>query len=194
VLPFLIDPLLTALQEELTLANNGAAAGAAPLRMRMSVHVGPLTASDIGRISDGSGAARVAAHRLVDAPAVKALLVRSTAATCVAGIISERVVEDVVRSGFTATGIDHYVPVTVRLKELDSVAYLRVPEATGDLLVRGLGPPTDPTPSSVDAPHAVTYSARTSIGTATGSVHTGDGDQYNYGRMPRRQERRRHEQ
>lgn len=182
LLPRLLNPLLGAMQQELLMINRSAAAGTPPIRMRVSLHVGPVTDSGANAEGDGSGAARVEAHRLVDAPEVKALLTRSADVTCVAAIISERVFEDAVLSGYTGEGVERYVRVPVRVKSYEGVAYLRVPEPSGDLLASGFSQPaTDGEPDAGSRPRdcAGTERARTVITTSYGPVHAGDGDQFN---------------
>jgi hypothetical protein len=122
---------------------------------------------------------------------VKALLTRSTDATCLVALVSQRVMEDVVLSGYAARGAEFYVSVPVRVKELEVTAYLRVPEPSGDLLGRGMLPPRDPAAPAADSTAAAPTSARTVIARSFGAVHTGDGDQYNDGRSPRSREDRR---
>lgn len=171
VLPLLLNPLLGALQAELV---DG------PVRMRVSVHVGPVTGPGTTAISDGSGAARVEAHRLLDSDAVKELLTRSDDITSVAAIVSERAVADAVATAYSAESLSLYVPVEVRVKGFRGKAHLRVPAPSGDLLLRGFGTPdTAPSPLSaaVATPHPATG---TVIGYSSGAVQTGSGRQVNH--------------
>ncbi|MEU5697042.1 hypothetical protein [Actinosynnema sp. NPDC020468] len=141
VLPFLLNPLLGALQEEL--------AQRSVLRLRASVNVGPMTDTGVPTISSGSGAARVETHRLLDSDPVKALLARSGEATRVAAVVSARAYEDAVLTGYAADPPEHYVEVPVAVKAYRGTAYLRVPTPTGDLLASGFAPTTAPTPDRV---------------------------------------------
>ncbi|SDN04283.1 hypothetical protein [Allokutzneria albata] len=143
VLPFLLNPFLAALQDELEF-QNAVRPGHPPLRMRVSVNVGPLTDSGRNAISDGSGTPRVETHRLLDAEPVKALLSRSSSVTCIAAIVSERAFEDAVLSGYTGEDPSLYVPAPVTVKSYEGNGYLRVPRPSGELLIHGFHP-TPPT-------------------------------------------------
>ncbi|WP_156753289.1 nucleotidyl cyclase domain-containing protein [Actinokineospora pegani] len=139
VLPFLLNPFLPALQEELAYRNkvHPDADPGAPLRMRVAVHVGPMTGSGANPLSRGSGASRVEAHRLLDADPVRDLLSRSTPVTCVAAIVSARVFADAVESGYTGEDPELYIPAPVKVKSYEGTAYLRVPAPSGELLAHG---------------------------------------------------------
>lgn len=154
VLPYLINPLLAELQDELAYRNRAVRTGHASeaIRMRVSINVGPTTLSGKNKISDGSGNARIETHRLLDAKPVRDLLTRSTDATCVAAVVSARVYEDAVLSGYAADDPDLYVEAPVQVKSYEGIAYLRVPCPTGDLLKHGFRPPENPTTTSNDVP------------------------------------------
>ncbi|WP_131804217.1 hypothetical protein [Pseudofrankia sp. BMG5.36] len=141
--PFLLNPFLMALENELTDRNHRGAhrSGAGqPLRMRVSVNLGPVTDSGRNQASDGSGAARVATHRLLDAAPVRALLERSDpSATHVAAIISARVYEDAVLTGYAAMPDSLFHRVPVEVKTYRDIAYLHVPRTSGRLLAEGFG-------------------------------------------------------
>ncbi|WP_051386049.1 hypothetical protein [Actinokineospora inagensis] len=132
LLPRLLNPLLPALQDVL------AAHSGDPVRLRATVHVGPLTGGT--SIAAGSGAARVQAHRLVDAEPVRALLARSGPATRLAAVVSERAYTDAVLSGYSGDAPELYVPVPVQVKSFTETAYLRVPVPSGMLLTHGFLP------------------------------------------------------
>ena len=108
VLPFLLNPFLQALQDELDFRDQ-VDADPVPLRMRVSVHVGPVT--DTGRelLSEGSGTARIETHRYLDAEPVRELLNRSGSATRVAAIVPAQAYRDAVLSGYAADPPEHYV-------------------------------------------------------------------------------------
>jgi class 3 adenylate cyclase len=154
VLPYLINPLLAELQDELAYRNRAVRAGQASevIRMRVSINVGPATLSGKNKISDGSGNMRIETHRLLDATPVRDLLTRSTDATCVAAIVSARAYEDAVLSGYAADDPGLYVEAPVQVKSYEGMAYLRVPCPTGDLLKHGFRPPDNPTGTRADAP------------------------------------------
>lgn len=169
VLPLLLNPLLGALQAELV---------GGPVRLRVSVHVGPVTGPGTTAVSDGSGADRVEAHRLLDADAVKDLLTRSDEVTVVAAIVSERAVADAVVTGYSAEPLGLYVPVEVQVKGFRGKAHLRVPTPSGDLLLCGFGSPdTASAPPAAATPHPTTG---TVIGYSSGAVQTGAGRQVNH--------------
>lgn len=201
-LPFLLNPFLAALQDELAYRNHVAPVTAhrRPIRMRASVHVGPMTDSGGNALADGSGAARVETHRLLDADPVRDLLKRSAETTRVVAIVSARAYEDAVLSGYAAESTDLYVPAPVQVKTFQGKAYLRVPHPSGDLLAQGFRPddgddaeqPRDG--GGPDAPDGTSGRAgrdvgsRYSIGSvhgsvggsvtgASGPVHMGSGDQ-----------------
>ncbi|RLK60717.1 adenylate/guanylate cyclase domain-containing protein [Actinokineospora cianjurensis] len=140
VLPLLLTPFLRALHEELEFWDR-VAADAAPLRMRVSVHVGPVTDSGRELLSEGSGVARVEAHRLLDSAPVRDLLTRSGPSTRVAAIVSGRAFTDAVLTGYSGEPPELYVQAPVAVKSYGDLAYLRVPVPTGDLLRHGFLPP-----------------------------------------------------
>lgn len=208
LLPYLINPFLRELQNELAYRNRAANVGShgEPIRMRVSINVGPVTDTGENTITDGSGDARIETHRLLDAQPVRDLLARSTEATCIAAIVSARAFEDAVLSGFADDSPDFYVQAPVEVKTYQGTAYLRVPCPTGDLLNRGFrlvgDAPEDGegTPRERDVSDA--GAARNSVGDTVirggnvgigslagtagnvysgveGPVHTGSGDQFN---------------
>ncbi|GAA0539009.1 hypothetical protein GCM10011581_06110 [Saccharopolyspora subtropica] len=201
-LPFLLNPFLAALQDELEYQNKvNLGSDRQYLRMRVSINVGPMTDSGGNDISDGSGDARIETHRLLDSKPVRDMLTRSTSTTCVAAIISRRVYEDAIVSGYAADAPELYVPVDVEVKTYCGTAYLRVPKPSGDLLASGFTPPepagTGPSAEADDVEGSGSgvqqQESRSSIvgithvqggvGTAiTGhqpQVHVGRGDQFN---------------
>ncbi|GAB2734572.1 hypothetical protein GCM10027174_04280 [Salinifilum aidingensis] len=148
-LPVLLNPFLSALQDELEMNNR---APAAPLRMRVSVTVGPMADSGNNDIADGSGERRIEAHRMLDSEPVRDLLERSSGTTCVAAIVSQRVYEDAVLEGYSAEDPELYVPVDVTVKTYQGTAYLRVPKPSGSLLTEGIF--ASPQPESGGQPAA----------------------------------------
>lgn len=202
-LPFLLNPFLPELQTELEYQNAvNPVSDRQKLRMRVSLTIGPMTDSGLNGISDGSGDTRIEAHRIIDAVPVREMLTRSNETTCVAAIISQRVYEDAVVSGYAADATDLYVPVAVEVKNYRGTAYLRIPKPSGDLLSRGFTPPEPPevdsgesegrTGSRGPAPAVEQHFERSTvgIGNVQGNVgsaingdnltlHTGSGDQFN---------------
>ncbi|TDW81408.1 hypothetical protein EV137_7412 [Kribbella pratensis] len=144
-LPFLLNPFLGSLQDELTDRSRMlTAAGFADIRMRVSVTVGPVSDSGADGVSDGAGNARVELHRLLDSEPVRDLLTRSGDATRVAAIVSARAFEDAVAARYTDEDPDLYVAVPVKVKRYEGQAYLRVPLPSGDLLTSGFRSAEDP--------------------------------------------------
>ncbi len=139
LLPYLINPFLPALQDELD-DRNASRPHDEPLRMRVTIHVGPVTATGSDLLSEGSGAARVQAHRLIDSHPVRDLISRSGPATCVAAIVSSRAFADAVLTGYAADDPDLYVEAPVQVKTYEGTAYLRVPKPSGGLLEHGFRP------------------------------------------------------
>ncbi|GAA3035650.1 hypothetical protein GCM10020000_11420 [Streptomyces olivoverticillatus] len=135
-LPRVIHPFLNELQELLTDYNIHATA-TGQLRLRVSLHVGPLP--DSGAPGDGNGTPRNDTHRLLDSTPVKAILAASSESiTQVAAIVSQRVFEDAVLSGYTRLHPDRFieVPATVEGKNFQQRAWLFVPAPSGNLYDR----------------------------------------------------------
>jgi hypothetical protein len=202
VLPLLLNPYLGMLQAELEDRNGNRRPGRQPIRFRVSIHVGAVHDSGANCSGDGSGAARVELHRLLDSPPVRKLLAGSDSeVTHVAGIISPRAYEDAVLSEYADEPTSLYVPVPVKVKTFEGNAYLRVPKPSGDLLVRGfirdesiagdgdraggtrrdqIGRPGGDTAHShaVGGIGSITGGAGTVINGSSGPVNTGSGNLY----------------
>ncbi|MCQ8773312.1 hypothetical protein [Streptomyces telluris] len=132
--PFVIHPLLLTLQDVLT-DFNVLSHGAVPIRLRVSLHIGPLP--DTGDEFGGNGTARNDTHRLLDSRPVKAVLAsHKENITHVAAILSERCYEDAVAGGYTGRHPDHFVEVaaTVDGKPFSQRAWIYVPQPSGPLL------------------------------------------------------------
>ncbi|OUD04505.1 hypothetical protein [Streptomyces swartbergensis] len=132
-MPFVIHPLMFTLQEVLT-DYNMLSHGALPIRLRASLHIGPLpdTADEFG----GNGTARNDTHRLLDSRPVKAVLAsHKENVTRVAAILSDRCYEDAVAGGYTGRHLDHFVEVaaTVDGKPFSQRAWIYVPQPSGPL-------------------------------------------------------------
>ncbi|MGI5341303.1 hypothetical protein ACQEVS_29835 [Streptomyces sp. CA-181903] len=135
-LPRVIHPFLHELQEVLTDYNIHATA-TGRVRLRASLHVGPLP--DSGAPGDGNGTPRNDTHRLLDSRPVRAILAASSESiTQVAAILSQRVFEDAVLSGYTRRHPDQFieVPATVAGKNFQQLAWLYVPAPSGNLYDR----------------------------------------------------------
>ncbi|WNF30119.1 hypothetical protein RI138_26630 [Streptomyces sp. C11-1] len=133
LMPFVVHPLLLTLQEVLT-DYNVLSHGAAPIRLRASLHIGPLP--DTGDEFGGNGTARNDTHRLLDSRPVKAVLASHKAnITHVAAILSARCYDDAVAGGYTGRHLDHFVEVaaTVEGKPFSQKAWIYVPQPSGPL-------------------------------------------------------------
>nr|WP_037678997.1 hypothetical protein [Streptomyces catenulae] len=132
-MPFLIHPWLNTLQEVLA-EFNVHSTGAVRIRLRVSLHIGPLP--DDGAEFDGNGTPRNDTHRLLDSVPVKAMLAASSEnVTQVAAILSDRCYQDAVAGGYTGRHLDHFleVPATVEGKPFAQRAWLYVPAPSGNL-------------------------------------------------------------
>lgn len=128
-LPFLVDPLFDQLQLILEEQSQHLAARHRDLRLRLrvSVHVGPVP-DDEGRHSIGKPINDT--FRLLDSTPIKDAL-RSTNpdVTQMAAIVSQRVYEDVICAGYTGLHPDRFDPVTAEVpgKDFAEPAWLYVP-------------------------------------------------------------------
>ncbi|MFJ2775351.1 hypothetical protein [Kitasatospora sp. NPDC087315] len=132
-LPFIVWPFLNVLDDELGRYN--ARCAAPRIRLRASVHVGPLP--DSGAAGDGNGTARNDVHRLLDSHPVRQLLAdTSESATHLAAIISDRVYEDVVLGGYSGLHPDRCAEVVAGVagKSFSQRAWVYVPSPSGNLL------------------------------------------------------------
>ena len=133
ILPFLVDPFPAFLQERLA-QQRSECPGEVALRLRVSLHVGPLPVDPTAPSSTGNGAARNDTHRLLDAEVIKeALREVSPEIALVALIISDRVYDDVIRGRYAGLHPDNFVPVTARVagKSFDQPAWLHLPAQPG---------------------------------------------------------------
>ncbi|WP_329082198.1 hypothetical protein [Streptosporangium sp. NBC_01469] len=146
MMPHVIDPWLKELQGVLS----DFALGPIPMRLRVSLHIGPLPAE--GLEHDGNGTPRNDTHRLLNADQLKAILAEASPhVTRVAAILSGRCYEDAVLSRRTLHP-DHFVEVsaTVKGKRFEQRAWIHLPTPSGNLLDRrlmGEPPPDDEPPS-----------------------------------------------
>ncbi|MFJ3938277.1 hypothetical protein [Streptomyces parvus] len=138
LLPFVLWPFLGVLDDILG-AYNRQSVGPR-IRLRASVHVGPLPEAD------GNGTARNDTHRLLDSRPVKAILAAaSEEVTHLVTVISQRVYEDAVLGGYTGLHPDRCVevPATVEGKSFAQRAWLYVPSPSGNLVQAGVRPRED---------------------------------------------------
>ncbi|QSY49132.1 MULTISPECIES: hypothetical protein [Streptomyces] len=97
--------------------------GQPALQLRVSIHVGPLPPT-------GLGVPMVETHRLLDHDALRDLLARANPElTNTAVVISQRVHEDVFRSGLATGGTlpAHYARSFAKVKTFEQPAWLHVP-------------------------------------------------------------------
>jgi hypothetical protein len=127
-LPQLVHPFLDELQAELKDRHDRRMHSDPPLRLRASLHYGPLP--DEGRPNDGVGQPMVDAHRLVDADVLRrALREGHHEVTFLAALVSQRVFDDVVKAGYTKLHVAQFRPVEVTVKTFEESAYLYVPQS-----------------------------------------------------------------
>jgi hypothetical protein len=130
-LPDLLHPFLHVLQEELQRLDRTRLAWHARLRMRASIHLGPLP--DGEGWTDGVGKPMVETHRLLDSDEVRRLLSGTNPeVTFLAVIVSRRVFEDVVVAGFCDLHPQEFTPVTATAKRFAETAYLYLPKHSTD--------------------------------------------------------------
>ncbi|MFF1955631.1 hypothetical protein ACFVWX_01310 [Streptomyces sp. NPDC058220] len=175
-MPFVIHPLLLALQDVLT-DYNVLSYGAVPIRLRASVHVGPLP--DTGDEFSGNGTARNDTHRLLDARPVKAVLAsHKENITHVAAILSDRCYEDAVAGGYTGRHPDYFVEVaaTVDGKPFSQRAWIYVPQPSGPLYEETSDADTteESAPEAVrPRPHDDTPTPQVRNSAPSGNINTG---------------------
>ncbi|WP_411144886.1 hypothetical protein [Streptomyces sp. x-80] len=192
-MPFVIHPWLGTLQNVLTEFNVNST-GAVRIRLRVSLHIGPLP--DSGEEYDGNGTARNDTHRLLDSRPVKAILASSSEnITQVAAILSDRCYQDAVAGGYVGRHSDYFieVPATVEGKRFEQRAWLHVPAPSGGLYDRRIlgeqvadGPHTsdahDGKSAAGDAPANGDSPARGESGRSVAVTHV-DGGIVNTGKV-----------
>ncbi|HEV2782720.1 MAG TPA: hypothetical protein VGX25_25290 [Actinophytocola sp.] len=156
------------------------------LQLRASLNVGPVREPDAGGKSAVVGSTVITTHRLLDSPPVRAVLTRSDPEqTFLAVVLSQRVFDDVLASGYARLPASRVVPTFVRVKEFAGTVYLYVPNPSGDLLTHGIGEyqqqldaaaaaQADPQPGSVTNTMTGTHSGPAiQVGHLHGGLHTG---------------------
>jgi hypothetical protein len=118
--PIVVDQYVRYLDEALT-AHNANPASRRKLRLRMAIHFGTAMPADNGYAGQGV----VAVSRLVDSAAVKDALAEAPQA-CLAVILSRQVYDDVVRQGHVSGQPTDYAKVSVRVKEFQDEAWVKV--------------------------------------------------------------------
>ncbi|MEH0399175.1 hypothetical protein QA789_26635 [Streptomyces sp. B21-088] len=152
------------------LGDRNARPAAQRIRLRMAVDTGVVADAALGH----AGPAPVAVARYVNAPQLKAVPA-TLAAADLAVIVSDRLYQDVVRSGRRDLEPAQYVRAHVRVKEFGGYGWIRVPgHAAGDVRSAVAEAP-EPKPS-VDAgtPSRTTLSQYVHQGAAVGRDVVGD--------------------
>ncbi|MER7008135.1 hypothetical protein ABT297_34520 [Dactylosporangium sp. NPDC000555] len=119
--PSLIDPFVARL-DGLLRRHNALASAEAAVRMRVAVHAGYVSLDGAGWV----GTAVNSTARLLAAPEFKAVLAASRRAQT-ALIVSDEVYRSIVRQGHVGLDPQSFHQVRVRLKELDTPAWIHVP-------------------------------------------------------------------
>ncbi|WP_329361970.1 hypothetical protein OG896_02575 [Streptomyces sp. NBC_00669] len=135
------------------LGERNAHPAACRVRLRLAVDTGVVADAALGH----AGPAPVAVARYVNAPQLRAVLSALTAAD-LAVIVSDRLYQDVVRSGQPDLDPAQYVRVHVRVKEFGGYGWVRVPGHTSDEVRSPLAeaPAPQPTPEGrVPSPAAL---------------------------------------
>ncbi|HWO66265.1 MAG TPA: hypothetical protein VNO31_40155 [Umezawaea sp.] len=141
-LPAVVSGFFDALQDELAERDSRMRAfgRGASLRMRASLNVGPVSDPGPDGRSAVVGSTVITAHRLLDSAPVRAALSGSDPEqTFVSAVLSHRVFEDVLVSGYATLPPSRVAPVRVAVKEFTGTVYLYVPNPSGDLLRDGFG-------------------------------------------------------
>lgn len=149
--PAIVDRYSDALQSQLRSHHRELRSEEVELRIRASLHLGPLNTFNALLQDSPSGTCMVESGRMLDADSVRALLDNSDPrVTFVATVLSEEVMKQVVRAGHSSRRPSEFVAATVDVsaKEYSGTGYLRVPVPSGDLLKYGLlyGQPTESVP------------------------------------------------
>jgi len=118
--PIVVDQYVRYLDEALA-AYNANPASRRKLRLRMAIHFGTAMPADNGYAGQGV----VAVSRLVDSAAVKDALAAAPQA-CLAVILSRQVFDDVVRQGHVSVQPTDFAKVSVRVKEFQDEAWVKV--------------------------------------------------------------------
>ncbi|MFI1209806.1 hypothetical protein ACH4UV_19580 [Streptomyces sp. NPDC020802] len=146
------------------LGDRNARPAAQRVRLRMAVDTGVVAAAALGH----AGPAPVAVARYVNAPQLKSVLATLPAAD-LAVIVSDRLYQDVVRSGRGDLDPAQYVRAHVRVKEFAGYGWIRVPGHTPDDVRSAVAEAPEPKPSpGTDAPRPTTLSQYVHQGVAVG--------------------------
>lgn len=146
------------------LGDRNARPAAKRVRLRVAVDAGLVAHAALGY----AGPAPVAVARYVNAPQLKAVLATLTAAD-LAIIVSDRLYQDVVRSGRWDLDPAQYVRVHVQVKEFGGYGWIRVPGQAPDDVRSAMVETPEPKPSpETGAPSRMTLSQYVHHGAAVG--------------------------
>jgi hypothetical protein len=136
-LPHLVHPLLRDLQDELQEEDHRRSSREPRLRLRASIHVGPVP--DRGLANDGVGKPMTDTHRLLDSDQVRRCLAETHEdVTFLAAIVSQRAYADAVEGGYTGLHPAQFIEVEASAKQFAERAFLHVPQVSGRLLHTGM--------------------------------------------------------
>ena len=168
-LPFVIHPLLDTLQEVLEEHDRilRARSRELRLRLRMSVHVGPVPDFGVPE-RDRISTPTIGAFRIADAPAVKERLKEADPdVTLLVAVLSQRVYEDMVLSGYAGIHPNRFTKLDVEKKEFGQSAWMYIPRPS-----RRVGsPPTQTRAESRDESASQLYSGQDSFPTVRPVFH-----------------------
>ncbi|MYV56659.1 hypothetical protein [Streptomyces sp. SID3212] len=151
------------------LADRNARPDAQRVRLRMAVDTGVVADAALGH----AGPAPVAVARYVNAPQLRAVLA-TIAAADLAVIVSDRLYQDVVRSGRRDLDPAQYVRAHVRVKEFGGYGWIRVPGHAPDDLRSAVAETPEPKPAAdAGAPGRTALSQHVHQGAAVGRDVTG---------------------
>ncbi|MFJ2895166.1 hypothetical protein ACUN29_35010 [Streptomyces sp. WC2508] len=146
------------------LGDRNARPAAQRVRLRMAVDTGVVADAALGH----AGPAPVAVARYVNALQLKAVLATLTAAD-LAVIVSDRLYQDVVRSGRRDLCSEQYVRAHVRVKEFGGYGWIRVPGHTPEDVRSAVAEAPEPKPlPDADAPGRTPLSQYVHQGAAVG--------------------------
>jgi hypothetical protein len=118
--PVVVDEYVRYLDEALA-AHNANPTSRRKIRLRMAVHFGTAMLADNGYAGQGV----VAVSRLVESDQVKAALAGAPQA-CLAVILSRQIFDDVVRQQHVSVPATDFARVSVRVKEFEDEAWVKV--------------------------------------------------------------------